>query len=291
MENILCIDIGGTSIKYAIYNDQGQEVRKFPAKDTNAKERLIIETIKELTDEVVAEYSLSGVAISSAGVIDSEKGEVIYSGYTIPNYMGTNFKQFFKEQYALDCEIENDVNAACLAEYYAGAARNAQSVVCLTIGTGVGGALMIDGHLVHGKGNTAGEIGYMLIGDRYFQDVSSTTFLVEYINQIQDETHYQNGMEIFEGYKNGDIHCEDAILTLINNLSVGLVNIMYLINPEVIALGGGIMEQKELLQPLIEEAIQNKLISEMFNKTEIKFAENKNSAGLIGAFHHYIHQR
>jgi len=288
MKTVLCFDIGGTTIKCGLYREDGTLVKKIPSRPTDPVTTPIIETVRKMVYEVKAYTSFSGIAISSAGVIDSQKGAVVYSGYTIPNYTGTNFKSTFEEEFSVPCEVENDVNAACLAEFWKGAGRGAESLVCLTIGTGVGGAVMIDGKLINGVGFTAGEIGYMAIDGNYFQDIASTTFLIQKANELAGCQKFENGKEIFAGAIQKDLICQEAITQLIDNLAQGLVNIIYLLNPEKIVLGGGIMGQKDYLNGKIKEAVSVKLISPMFDKTEIDFAENGNDAGMLGALYHFV---
>lgn len=287
MSKVLCFDIGGTSIKYGVFEKSGKLIKLYPSIETNANNNSILDNVLEAIDQTIFEEKIEGVAISSAGVIDSQKGTVIYSGYTIPNYTGTKFKEIITQKYQLNCAVENDVNAACLAEYWNGAGENSNSMVCLTIGTGVGGAVMVEGKLLSGVGFTAGEIGYMPVNGNFFQDVASTSFLVKYVNKLQSEKIYNDGKEIFEGAIKGDEFCMEAIQQQVENLSLGLITIIYLLNPEVIVLGGGIMSQEKYLSPLIKQSVKNKLISPLFEKTQIKFAKNKNQAGMLGALYNY----
>lgn len=283
---ILCFDIGGTSIKHGLYSQEGQLIASYPSVPTNADQQAIIQTIRELIWAVKENSDIEGIAISSAGVIDSDRGSVIYSGYTIPNYTGTAFKDVLESEFGIPCEVENDVNAACLAELWQGAGQGYRSIVCLTIGTGVGGAVMIDGQLVKGVGLTAGEVGYMLVGDHYFQDVASTTFLVNRANQLSEQL-VNDGREVFEWAKKADGGCVQAIAELVDHLASGLVNIIYLLNPEIIILGGGIMSQKTYLNDKLVERVSEKLISPLFDKSIITFAENQNNAGMLGALYHF----
>ena len=175
--NYLCIDIGGTSIKYALFNEKGEKTTKVLKTPTIKDEvsNQILPTILQLVGEYRSE--INGVAISSAGVVDSE-GSIAYAGYTIPGYTGTKIKKEVEEMYKIRCEVENDVNCACLGEVWKGSAQNASSVVMLTVGTGVGGAVYLNNHLWTGINYTAGEIGYMYIQGKYFQDLASTTALL-----------------------------------------------------------------------------------------------------------------
>lgn len=291
MKSYLCIDIGGTAIKYGIYNDKGKEKQDVSSILTTqtAKGTEIMDTLFEIVSLAKRTYTLSGICISSAGVVDSELGRIIYSGYTIPNYTGTEIKSILEQKFDIRCEVENDVNCACLGEFWQGAGRGARSLACLTVGTGIGGALMLGGHLIHGYSYTAGEIGYMNISEQNFQDLASTTSLIKRVTERKNLANEEklNGKIIFELAKQGDIICNEEIDFMVEKLVVGIANILYLFNPEVLVLGGGIMAQKEFLEGKINIALANKIVDPLFNQTKLKFAEKGNDAGMLGALYHF----
>lgn len=288
MEKILCLDVGGTSIKSGIYLTDGRQVKLFETVPTNARQRPLLTTIVSLVAQrLEAEVEIKGVAIASAGVIDSDTGSVIYSGYTIPNYTGSAIKQEIEKVTGLRCEVENDANCAGLAEMWNGAGRKAQSAVCLTVGTGIGGSVFVDGELLKGNGYTAGEIGYMPINGHKFQDIASTTSLVTRVNELSPTKKYTSGRAIFTAAITGDELCIKGIDELLENLATGLVTMMYLLNPEMIILGGGIMAQKDYLADRLSAKVATKMIDQQFAKTAIVFAEHQNNAGMIGALCHF----
>ncbi len=287
----LCIDIGGTAIKYGVYNELGRnenEVGSILVKQTHEGTE-IINTVIEIVSNTIKLYTIEGICISSAGVIDASLGKVIYSGYTIPNYTGTQIKAIIEKKFNIPCEVENDVNCACLGEYWLGAGRGSSSLVCLTIGTGVGGAIMLDNKLIHGYSHTAGEIGYMNILGENFQDLASTSSLIKRVSKRKKNENARNltGFQIFELAKQGDVICIEEIDNMVRNLALGIANILYLFNPETLILGGGIMGQKEMLKEKIDQEISNAIVHPMFNKTTIKFAQNGNDAGLLGALYNF----
>ncbi|MCI5775885.1 MAG: ROK family protein, partial [Aerococcus sp.] len=155
---ILCIDIGGTAIKYNILSETGEPIE--PTKevptgvDNEAGTNHILDQVYELIEHYGA--TIEGVAIASAGVVDPKKGEITYAGSTIPDYIGTNFKTAIKDKFGLPCSVENDVSCMGYAENWRGKAKDAKSAVCLTLGTGIGGAVFIDGEMWHGVHYTAG---------------------------------------------------------------------------------------------------------------------------------------
>ena len=287
MDKFLCIDIGGTSIKYAIFNKEGEKQSKVFKTPTIKDEfsNKILQTVLNLVGEFKNE--ILGVAISSAGVVSAE-GSIAYAGYTIPGYTGTEIKKEVEKNYNIPCYVENDVNCACLGEVWKGSAKNANSVVMLTVGTGVGGAVYLNNKLWTGINYTAGEIGYMYIQGKYFQDLASTTALLEnYEKRTQEKI---NGELLFERAKSGDFNAVESLNEQISYLAEGLVNICYLMNPEKIVLGGGIMAQKEFIMPILENYLENKIVDKRFLTTKIEAAKLDNDAGMLGALYHFLQQ-
>ena len=293
----ICIDIGGTSTKYAILNKNGELFVNgmIPTRVTKNK-NYILTDIKELVKDLLEQYKMyeiKGICISSAGVVDPDKGEIIFSGPTIPEYKGTRIKQEIEKTFDILCEVENDVNCAALGEYWQGAGKNSESMVCLTLGTGIGGAVILNGKLLNGIGYTAGEIGYMEVNGEHIQNIASAKTLVKLIQEKKEKEGIKGkitGFNIFELAKQGDEICIDAISTIIKNLSVGIRNIIYLLNPQVIVIGGGIAEQKEYMEEKIREEVNKGLVGDIFKKTEIRLAEKGNQAGILGALYNFINK-
>jgi len=204
-------------------------------------------------------------------------------------------KEELEKEFSLPCEVENDVNCAGLGEYWKGAGKNSKSMVCITIGTGIGGSIILDGQLLNGIGYTAGEIGYMDVNGNYIQNIASSKYLVQKVQKEKKEKEgiegKINGLNIFELAKQGDKICINAIDEMIKNLSVGIRNIIYLLNPEIIVIGGGITAQKEYLEQKMRKEINDNMISEIFRKTRIELAQQGNQAGMLGALYHFLTKR
>ncbi|UUM61525.1 ROK family protein [Streptococcus suis] len=293
MTRYLAVDIGGTQIKYGLVDQEGQLLEQHKM-DTQAHlgGLHILATVKDLVRKYKDNSDISGVAISSAGMVDHVKGEIFYSGPQIPNYAGTKFKAEIEATFGLPCEIENDVNCAGLAEGISGAGRDSQISLCLTIGTGIGGCLLIDKEIYHGSSNAACEVGYLPLSDGAFQDIASTTALVQHVADLHgDNPSEWDGYRIFQEAKNGNNKCQVAIHQLVDNLGKGIATITYVVNPEIVILGGGIMGQKEYLEPMIQEAIKRHLLPSLVEKTRIAFAKHENAAGMLGAFYHFAQKQ
>lgn len=289
MTRVVAIDIGGTMIKYGTIDAQGNimEAQEIPTEAHKGGPE-ILKKVCHIIDSYLEQGSIDGIAISSAGMVDPVKGEIFYSGPQIPNYAGTQFKATLEEKYHVRTEIENDVNCAGLAEVMSGSAKGSPVAVCLTIGTGIGGCLVTNGSVFHGYSYSACEVGYMHLPDGAFQDLASTTALVEYVAGCHGDAAMEwNGKRIFEGAKAGDEHCIAGIDRMVDYLGQGLANICYVVNPQKIVLGGGIMAQKDYLKERLNKALTKYLVSSIAEKTEIVFAEHENHAGMLGAYYHF----
>ena len=172
MRHFIGVDIGGTSIKYGLVNEDLTVEKDGSCKTPDAGKR-ILETICEYVERLLTEAAdIEAVCVSSAGIIDSENGVVqeanpaLISGYT-----GTRIGDRILKQFGLPCYVENDVNCAGMAEYAAGAAKGSSSMLMLTIGTGIGGAFIWDGKLWKGYGNSACEVGRMELGNGSFEQL------------------------------------------------------------------------------------------------------------------------
>ena len=290
MKQYICIDIGGTSIKYGVIQEDGMflttgemptEAQQYGGPGIMEKAKRIIETYK-------TEYHPEGICISTAGMVDCEKGKITYASPLIPDYTGTEIKAELEKCYGIPCEVENDVNCAGLAEYKAGAAAGSKAAVMLTIGTGIGGCILLNGEVFHGFSNSACEVGYMHMNDSDFQTLGAASILTKKVAACKEEpTENWSGYHIFEEAKKGDEICNRAIDEMVDVLGKGIANICYVVNPEVVVLGGGIMAQEAFLKDKIEKAVEKYLVSSMWEHTRIAFAKNQNNAGMLGAFYHF----
>ncbi len=285
---IACFDIGGTAIKYGVareYQDSILFDRHWEI-PTNAKQiggPGIQDRILQLVAELKDNYTLEGVAISTAGMVDSRTGVIIYANNNIPDYIGINMKTAVEEKFSIPTAVENDVNCAALGELAYGAAKGSRSVLCLTIGTGVGGAIILNDEVWHGATGSAGEIGYIPLNGGTFESQASTTALVQAVADRSGEA--LNGRQIFERAKANDPICLEEVEHLCEALAKGLAACICVLNPETVVLGGGIMAQHEFLRPRIEKYLQDMVNPFVWKGTTLAFATLGNHAGMAGAYY------
>ena len=311
------LDIGGTKTKYALLGEKGEILSTYE-KDTEAQRggSFILENVKgeirrvlaelkgnppegaqadtkvdakaERTTEAKTEPLLFGICISTAGMVDEIKGEIIHAGPQIPEYKGCKWKEEIERTFSIPCEVENDVKCAGLGEYSFGSGKGAGSMLCLTIGTGIGGSFILNGEVYHGTSHSAMEIGYMQIPGGMFQRMASTSALVKRVASRKGEPEeLWNGKRIFEEVAKEDKICLEELDRLCDALSIGLSNLCYAFNPECIVLGGGIMEQKDILLPKIWGHLQEHLVPIVAENTRLLAASLGNRAGLLGAYVHF----
>lgn len=289
MNKYVSIDIGGTAIKYGLIGENGQILIR-GMMDTEAEKGgpAIFEKVEDIVESFCVRENVSGICISTAGMVDTEKGEIIYSAPLIPNYAGTEYKKVLEETFGIPCEVDNDVNCAGLAEYYTGAAAGSRIALILTVGTGIGGCAVIDGRVFRGYSESACEVGYMSLRDSDFQTLGAASILTKKVAGWKKEPEESwNGRRIFEAAKEGDELCIRAIDEMADVLGQGISNICYVLNPEIVVLGGGIMAQETFLGERIEHAVSRYLIPGIARHTRLAFAKHKNDAGMLGAFYHF----
>lgn len=284
--NVLAIDIGGTFIKYGLFIDRKLEVKGKQKSEADQGYERLVENFDLVVEKVKGEFEVDAIAISTAGIVDVEKGEIIHAGPTIPGYKGFNWKKYVREKYGLECQVENDVNCALLGEFSVGSVVGKDQVLMLAIGTGIGGAFLSGGKIYRGANNCGLEVGYMNVRDGIFEKLASTSALVEGYKLLSQKKE-SNGLEIFELAKKKDNKALEAIETVMEYMSQGIANITYILDPRYIVLGGGIMEQEEFLRPIIEEKLKKYMLPLAYEKVELMFAKAGNMAASYGALHHF----
>lgn len=279
--NILAIDIGGTIIKYGLVSSDG-EILSTDKIETEAEKGL--ENILNKIDNIFKRYKENnpvGIAVSGTGQINGMIGKVIGGNPIIPNWIGTNLVKILEEKYNLPAVLENDVNCVALGEKWIGAGKDLSNFICLTIGTGIGGGIILNNQLFRGENFVAGEFGHILIKKGEFEQFASTTALIRLVKERTGKI--LNGKEIFDLEKKEIVEYQEVISEWIENLTDGLSSIIYCFNPANIILGGGVIGQGEPLINRIKNSLFKKIGSQFKEKLNIIQAKLGNNAGMIGA--------
>ena len=279
--NILAIDIGGTMIKYGLVSSDG-EILSTDKIETEAEKGL--ENILNKIDNIFKRYKENnpvGIAVSGTGQINGIIGKVIGGNPIIPNWIGTNLVKILEKKYNLPAVLENDVNCVALGEKWIGAGKDLKNFICLTIGTGIGGGIILNNQLFRGENFVAGEFGHTLIKKGEFEQFASTTALIRLVKERTGKT--LNGKEIFDLEKKEIVEYQEVISEWIENLTDGLSSIVYCFNPANIILGGGVIGQGEALINRIKNSLFKKIGLQFKEKLNIIQAKLGNNAGMIGA--------
>lgn len=282
---ILVFDIGGTSIKHSVcIDDILAKVQETP---TNAGlgGRHIMDTVTALIQK---ESGYDAIGISTAGQVNSQNGSIIYANSNIPDYSGIQIRGELENLFHVPVAVENDVNAAAIGEAVYGAGKEYDDFLCLTYGTGVGGAIVQKKEIYHGSSFSAGEFGGIIThgsarivdGDFFagcYERYASTTALVQ--NAKAYDPALTNGRKIFERLSDSKVQ---AILDQwIDEIVLGLTTLSHIFNPSCILLGGGIMVQPYILDKVHEKVYKS--IMPSFAHVTIKSCALGNCAGLLGA--------
>ena len=282
---ILAFDIGGTEIKYG-FCDENFNLSEKNSVPTNAHEggKRIIERIVEIIKNL---GGADRIGISTAGQVNSQKGEIIFATDTLPGYTGTKIKEIIEAETGIPTAVENDVNSAAIGEAVFGAAKGCNDFICLTYGTGIGGAVFIDGRLYSGSSFSAGEFGHIVThaggrectcgGKGCYETYASASALV---NNVKEKLGVEmNGREIFKNFENPEIRA--IIDDWIDEIVIGLKSLIYIFNPSLVVAGGGIMNEAYITDEINKRLIPGLMNS--FRNLKIVKAQMGNDANKLGA--------
>lgn len=279
-QHVIGIDIGGTAIKSAVVGVDGavhlpQEVPTLASQGRESIASALTLALKQTLDAAArANISLSGIGVASAGAIDSANGTVFAATENLPGWAGFDIRQHLRAISDLPSFVENDAQAAALAELRFGAARGLSSFVALTIGTGIGGGIVIDSRLVRGTHGFAGTLGHQAIrfdgrpcncGRRgCLEAYVSTVALVDEYRQLDPsvpagEPASTIARLIADRSIAGDPNARRAYSQLAGYLAEGVANICNLLDPEAIVLSGGLIEGQPAFLDEVQQRAQSLL--------------------------------
>jgi glucokinase len=281
-------DIGGTGMKAAVVDGQGEIVaRRSTATPVNEGAAGILAALKKIIAELLScGYEISGIGIGTAGRVDPVEGIVLYATENLPGWTGTRLAEIIGREFPLPVAVGNDANAAALGEGWRGAAAGLQDYVVLTLGTGVGGAIIHNAEPVAGGQGGAGEIGHMVLypggipcscGQR---GCTEQYLSGKALSRLADDVQAGwDGRRLLAEFTAGSLPAAAAMERYMNDLSLTVHNIQAFWDPEAIILGGGVAESHFLWW----EAWLNKLATVSPLSIQVLPAVLGNEAGIIGA--------
>lgn len=304
------VDIGGTSIKIGLVEDTGAILEKWEIPTNQAGTSEII--VNEICDSIGAKLEkygwtfrdAAGIGVGAPGFVDGKTG-FVYEAVNIAGWRNVPLGELFTKRTGLPVFVENDANAAALGENWVGAGNQAENMVAVTLGTGVGGGIIANGKILDGVNGTAGEIGHITIDPHGYpcncgrrgclETITSATGIarqaMENIAKDPDsglaEYYRMNGgvtaKVVFSRAAQGDANCQEIVEHTTDVLGKALANLAIIVNPSCMVIGGGVSKSRDqLLQPL-KHAFSKYALPRVSEVCEIKLAQLGNDAGLIGA--------
>ncbi len=309
MRYVIGVDIGGTNLVVGTVAEDGSEILGLVSEPTLAERGAdaVLERIAKLVRSSVAAAagnSAAGVGIGAPRPLDTARGIVLLT----PNLGWTNFPLRDRLSNALDlpATLDNDANCAIFGEWWRGAARGANHVVGLTIGTGIGGGIVLDGEIYHGASDIAGELGHMTIDstgrrckcgnygclEAYASGPAIAARAVEGIEAGADTSlpaYVQNDMSkitaqvVYEAAHDGDGYAREVVHDTAKVLGAGVANIINIFNPQVVVICGGVtLAGDQLFVPLRSE-VKRRAFKPAANACRIVPGELTGTAGVYGA--------
>ncbi len=313
MNEILAgIDIGGTTIKLAFISKEGDILTKWeiPTDKTDGGKGIFTD-VKKAISEKLAELQIPYEALKAAGVgapgpVDIEKG-ILDGAVNIGWKDNFPLRDLMQTALNVPVVIENDANAAALGEMWKGAGAGAKDLICITLGTGVGGGVIVKGDIIHGANGAAGEIGHITSVPRNgymcncgktgcLETVASATGIVrtakDHLAIYEGESVLKEKLQansdisakdIFDAAKAGDALAKETVEELADHLGLALANIGSVFNPERIVVGGGVSKAGDFLISEIKQAFVRYAFKPVAQSTDIVLAQLGNDAGIVGA--------
>ena len=279
---IAALDIGGTAIKYGVWEAgqlTGLSERPTPVTCTKDLISEILKIVQRLDNP-------DALGISTRGQVDGS-GSILYDNGPIEDYTGTPLKAILEDALGIPVWVENDVNAAAWGEACCGAGVGQSDFLCLTYGTAVGGAIILNGQLYKGANWSAGEFGSMQLfsqkpawqgfGGAYYENMASTSALVTAARAV--DSSLTNGRQVCG--RMDDPLIISVVDQWVRNVSFGLSTLIHIFNPGLIVLGGGLMQNDKIFRQ-ISACTMNQLMPG-FECVQLKPAKLGNHAGIIGA--------
>lgn len=295
------IDIGGTTIQAGLVNLEGKILHKKSLQTpTDYKVETIVSLLDDLIDECLekAATPVLSIGIGIPGLVNFERDAVL----TCKN-LNWDFVPLVKlmKNREMPLLLDNDANAATYAEYKLGSLQGVHNGIMLTLGTGVGGGIIVNGKDYRGSYGMGFEVGHVVIGDNFytcncgrtgcFETFSSATALIKYANHLLDQGRTSSlsslekisAKDVIDASKDGDELAIEVYDRFINYLAIGIVNLINLFDPEKIALGGGVSGAGDYLLTPLKKKVEEQLFLSDHPHAEIVLASMKNDAGIVGA--------
>lgn len=307
MRRIFVADLGGTHLRSAVVDESGKILFHAKQHTPNAKsaqdivDALVVAAQDCDRQSAAAGFSINAISVVAPGTVNVAAGSIVKAP-NLPFLSGFNLAAALTRALNLPAILENDANAAAVGEMWLGAARGSSAIVCVTLGTGVGGGIILEGKLWHGAHHSAAEIGHMCVdpfggvactcGSRGCLEVyASATAIVRMTREARPRhpgTILQAGSNltserIYQAGVEGDELALEVFRRMGTYLGIGLANVINILNPEMIVIGGGVVNAWELFAKDMQHQIAERAFPLLADLVRIVPAECADDAGLLGA--------
>ena len=308
--NRIGIDVGGTNVKIALVNDEGKILysNSVPTRAEMGYE-YTVNNIKQAIYDLLKETKLEpkdiqGIGFGFPGQVDYKAG-IVRNAPNIPGWVEIPIAKIFEDEFHIPTRVDNDVRCAALGELNYGAGKGCENLICITVGTGIGSGLVVNGRLVRGASNAAGEIGHIKLqmnggpicgcGDtgclEAFASGPAIVALAEDYIRGGKSTKFRelaNGAPITpyivcEATKAGDPVAQRIFTIVGEYIGIGLASVVNLLNPEKIIIGGGVADAGEYLFNPLTETLKKRAMKIAGETVKVVHAQLGNTAGVIGA--------
>ena len=303
------IDVGGTNVKVALVTDEGQIIYSdsVPTRAEMGYE-YTVNNIKQAIYDLMKETNtqtqdIEGIGFGFPGQVDYKTG-VVKLLPNIPGWVNIPIAQIMEDEFHIPTRIDNDARCAALGELFTGAGKGCENIVCVTVGTGVGSGIIINGKVVRGASNAAGEIGHIKLEmkDGLICGCGDTGCMEAYVSApsivAMAEDYIKGGKStkfremanpeisayiVAEAAKAGDKVAQRIFKIMGEYLGIGLSSVVNLLNPEKIIIGGGVADAGDIFLNPVRETIKSRAMEISGNAVQVVPAELGNRAGVIGA--------
>ena len=309
-KNRIGIDVGGTNVKIALVDDKGNIIysNSVPTRAEMGYE-YTVNNIKQAIHDLMKETKLStkdieGIGFGFPGQVDYKAG-IVRNAPNIPGWVDVPIAKLIEDEFHIPTRVDNDVRCAALGELNYGAGKGCENLICITVGTGIGSGLIVNGRLVRGASNAAGEIGHIKLqmhdgpicgcGDtgcmEAFASGPSIVAMAEDYIRGGKSTKFREMAEggaitpyiVCEAAKAGDPVAQRIFTITGEYIGIGMASVVNLLNPEKIIVGGGVADAGDFLLAPLTETLKKRAMKIAGSAVEVVPAQLGNTAGVIGA--------
>ncbi|HLR40778.1 MAG TPA: ROK family protein [Virgibacillus sp.] len=295
MEYSVGVDIGGTKIAIGIVESSGEllESMSFPTKSVfdpdQAVERIAFEIKRLITENMLDMHQIIGIGMGAPGPLNAKEGEIT----TPPNLPWRYFPivEKLKKHMNTPILLENDANAAAIAEHWIGSGVGYENFIYLTVSTGIGAGIISDGRLLIGESGNAGDVGHTVVDPAFgvcscgqegcLEMIASGTAIAKYGSQVMGRS--LSTEDVFHLYHAGEERIIKLLNVIIQRLGAGCVTLINSLDPEAIVLGGGVANSGEHLLNTLQEYISKYALNPKGREVRIIPAELNQNQGVVGA--------